>query len=102
MEFLYSKPFVEKIEKEILKKTRGMKTPPVLAIVLAGNDPASLSYVKRKELATKKYRALSCNCLCRKDSTRKKSFQASPSAKMWTICAATPLLSRQPYKRFGH
>jgi len=54
MEFLYSKPFVEKIEKEILKKTRGMKTPPVLAIVLAGNDPASLSYVKRKELAAKK------------------------------------------------
>src|SRR3990170_2732146 len=51
---LYSKPFVEKIEKEILGKTRRMKTPPVLAIVLAGNDPASLSYVRRKELAAKK------------------------------------------------
>ena len=31
-----------------------MKTPPVLAIVLAGNDPASLSYVKRKEQTAKK------------------------------------------------
>ena len=46
---LYSKPFVEKIEKEILKKTLGMKTPPVLAIVLVGKDPASLNYIKRKE-----------------------------------------------------
>ena len=51
---LYSKPFVEKIEKEILRKTRRMKTPPVLAIVLAGSDPASISYVKRKELVAKK------------------------------------------------
>lgn len=51
---LYSKPFVEKIENEILRKTRGMKTPPVLGIVLVGNDPASLSYIKRKELAAKK------------------------------------------------
>ena len=51
---LYSKPFVEKIEKEILRKTRRMKTPPVLAIVLAGSDPASLSYVKRKEQTAKK------------------------------------------------
>src|SRR3989344_1364106 len=51
---LYSKPFVEKIEKEILKKTRVMKTPPILAIVLAGNDPASISYIKRKELVAKK------------------------------------------------
>ena len=34
-----------------------MKTPPVLAIVLAGSDPASLSYVKRKEQTAKK---LSC------------------------------------------
>ena len=54
MKLLYSKPFVEKIEKDILKKTRRMKTPPVLAIVLAGNDPASLSYVKRKEQTAKK------------------------------------------------
>ena len=46
---LYSKPFVEKIEKEILKKTLGMKTPPVLAIVLVGKDPASLNYIKRKK-----------------------------------------------------
>src|SRR3989344_3154143 len=51
---LYSKPFVEKIEKEILRKTRRMKAPPVLAIVLAGNDPASLSYVRRKEQTAKK------------------------------------------------
>src|SRR3989344_156032 len=51
---LYSKPFVEKIEKEILKKTRRMKAPPVLAIVLAGNDPASISYIKRKEQTAKK------------------------------------------------
>lgn len=51
---LYSKPFVEKIEKEILRKTRGMKTPPVLGIMLVGNNPASLSYIKRKELAAKK------------------------------------------------
>ena len=54
MKFLYSKPFVEKIEKELLKKTRGMKTPPVLAIVLAGDDPASLNYIKRKEQTAKK------------------------------------------------
>ena len=54
MKLLYSKPFVEKIEKEILRKTRKMKAPPVLAIVLAGNDPASLSYVKRKEQTAKK------------------------------------------------
>ena len=51
---LYSKPFVEKIEKAVLKKTRRMKTPPVLAVVLIGNDPASISYIKRKELAAKK------------------------------------------------
>ena len=31
-----------------------MKTPPVLAIVLAGSDPASLSYVKRKEQTAKR------------------------------------------------
>ena len=54
MKLLYSKPFVEKIEKEILKKTRVMKTPPILAIVLVGNDPASISYVKRKEQTAKK------------------------------------------------
>src|SRR3989344_4547973 len=51
---LYSKPFVEKIEKEILKKIRWVKIPPVLAIVLAGNDPASISYIKRKEQTAKK------------------------------------------------
>jgi len=51
---LYSKPFVEKIEKAVLKKTWRMKTPPVLAVVLIGNDPASISYIKRKELTAKK------------------------------------------------
>ena len=54
MKLLYSKPFVEKIEKEILRKTRGMKTPPVLGIVLVGNNSASLSYVRRKEQTAKK------------------------------------------------
>ena len=51
---LYGKPFVKKIESEILKMMQGMKTPPVLGIVLVGNDPASLNYIKRKELAAKK------------------------------------------------
>lgn len=31
-----------------------MKTPPVLGIVLVGNNPASLSYIKRKEQMAKK------------------------------------------------
>ena len=46
---LSSAPFVEKHERAIAKKVRGMKTPPTLAVVLVGNDPASLSYVHQKE-----------------------------------------------------
>src|SRR3989344_5390213 len=46
---LPSAPFVEKNERAIAKKVRGMKTPPTLAVVLVGNDPASLSYVRQKE-----------------------------------------------------
>lgn len=46
---LPSAPFVEKNERAITKKVRGMKTPPTLAVVLVGNDPASLSYVRQKE-----------------------------------------------------
>lgn len=46
---LPSAPFVEKHERAIAKKVHGMKTPPTLAVVLVGNDPASLSYVRQKE-----------------------------------------------------
>ena len=46
---LSSAPFVKKHERAIAKKVRGMKTPPTLAVVLIGNDPASLSYVRQKE-----------------------------------------------------
>ena len=46
---LPSAPFVEKNRRAIAKKVRGMQTPPTLAVVLVGNDPASLSYVRQKE-----------------------------------------------------
>lgn len=46
---LPSAPFVTKNEKIIVKKIRGMKTAPTLAVVLVGNDPASLTYVRQKE-----------------------------------------------------
>lgn len=46
---LYSKPFVEKNEREIIKKTRSATTIPVLAVVLVGSDTASLAYVRQKE-----------------------------------------------------
>ncbi|MEK7493713.1 MAG: bifunctional 5,10-methylenetetrahydrofolate dehydrogenase/5,10-methenyltetrahydrofolate cyclohydrolase [Patescibacteria group bacterium] len=46
---LPSAPFVERNERFIVKKVRSMKTPPTLAVVLVGNDPASLSYVRQKE-----------------------------------------------------
>src|SRR3989338_1883741 len=81
---LYSKPFVEKIEKEILKKTRVMKTPPVLGIVLVGNNPASLSYIKRKELAAKK---LGCEAkLFHFAATREHRERSHDSAKASLDC----------------
>ena len=46
---LPSAPFVATNEKTIAKKVRAMKTPPTLAVVLVGSDPASLTYVRQKE-----------------------------------------------------
>lgn len=52
-----------------------MKTPPVLGIVLVGNNPASLSYIKRKEQTAEK---LGCDA---------KLFHFSPSADETEIIA---------------
>lgn len=46
---LSSAAFVAKNEKTIAKKVRAMKTPPTLAVVLVGSNPASLTYVRQKE-----------------------------------------------------
>lgn len=46
---LSSASFVAKHERAIARKVRGMKILPTLAVVLVGNDPASLSYVRQKE-----------------------------------------------------
>lgn len=46
---LPSAPFVAKNETILAKKVRAMKTPPTLAVVLVGSDPASLTYVRQKE-----------------------------------------------------
>ena len=48
-EILDGKKLSEKILAEVAQEVANMKTPPTLAIVLVGEDPASLSYVKQKE-----------------------------------------------------
>lgn len=45
---LSSASFVRSVKNEITKKIARAHRVPVLAIILAGNDPASLSYVKKK------------------------------------------------------
>lgn len=46
---LYGKPVAEKIYEKIEKEKQGLKEKPFLAILLVGNDPASLAYVHLKE-----------------------------------------------------
>lgn len=48
-EILDGKKLSEKILKDIEQEVVNMKTPPHLGIVLVGDDPASLVYVKQKE-----------------------------------------------------
>ena len=50
-EILDGKKLSEKILAEVAQEVANMKTPPTLAIVLVGEDPASLSYVKQKSAA---------------------------------------------------
>lgn len=45
----YGKPVAEKIYEKIEKEKQGLREKPFLAILLVGNDPASLSYVHLKE-----------------------------------------------------
>ena len=51
---LYGKPIAEKIYRKIEKEIKGFNKKPLLAIILAGNDPASLAYVHLKEIIANK------------------------------------------------
>lgn len=51
---LYSAPLVKKVERKILKATVHLKTKPLLAVVLIGKDPASLSYIRQKSSAAER------------------------------------------------
>ncbi len=57
MLLLYGKPFAEKIERAIKRKTASLRCKPALAVVLVGNNPASLHYVARKSAVA---RAVGC------------------------------------------
>lgn len=46
---LYGKPVVEKIYENLKQKIEGLERKPFLAIILVGENPASVSYVKIKE-----------------------------------------------------
>ncbi len=59
---LYGKPFAQRVEREVARRAAKMHAKPVLAIVLVGSDPASLSYVKRKGQAAE---SLGCGFLLR-------------------------------------
>ncbi|MBI1755154.1 bifunctional 5,10-methylenetetrahydrofolate dehydrogenase/5,10-methenyltetrahydrofolate cyclohydrolase [Candidatus Azambacteria bacterium] len=58
MLLLYGKPLARIVERAIVKYTVRMRQKPTLAVVLAGNNRASLNYVKRKGFAA---RAVRCN-----------------------------------------
>ncbi len=45
---LYGKPLAEKVEREIARRAAALRYKPELAVVVIGNNPASLNYVKRK------------------------------------------------------
>lgn len=47
--FLYGKPVAEKIYQQIQNEIKLMQKKPFLAVILVGDDPASLTYVKVKE-----------------------------------------------------
>ncbi|AKM82039.1 MAG: FolD bifunctional protein, methylenetetrahydrofolate dehydrogenase (NADP+) / methenyltetrahydrofolate cyclohydrolase [Berkelbacteria bacterium GW2011_GWE1_39_12] len=51
---LYGKPVAEKIYETMQKEMEGLKDRPFLAIVLVGENPASLAYVKLKEKIAEK------------------------------------------------
>jgi len=48
MRFLYGKPLAQKVQSDIRKQTAHARRKPTLAVVLVGNDPASVNYVNRK------------------------------------------------------
>lgn len=51
---LYGKPVAEKIYEKIEAEIKGFREKPLLAIILVGNDPASLAYVHLKERIAQK------------------------------------------------
>lgn len=48
MQLLYGKPLAEKVERAVARRAAKMRQKPALAVVLVGNDRASLHYVERK------------------------------------------------------
>lgn len=50
---LDGKVVAEKIYKDIKAEMRGLKNKPILAVILIGEDPASVSYTKMKEKKAK-------------------------------------------------
>lgn len=57
---VYAKDLAIKIKKEVAKQVAYLRRPPVLSIILVGNDPASEIYVRNK---TKD--CLDCNIICK-------------------------------------
>ena len=60
------KAHAERIRGEVKEKIRHLKTSPGLAVVLVGDDPASLVYIRNKKMPAKKRESISVCTTCPK------------------------------------